>query len=390
MATKKFNSVGGFSVGNSSIVNVIDANANVIASSITAQGDVSFVGSDNVNLGSVSNIHITGGEAGQVLTTDGTGNLSWTNSGGVTSHSISNGLTSVDIPTINSNVSVSVAGNANVLVVTPTGANVTGNTNVTTAIARNGRNVPTFVYQANTAPTSPLVGDQWFNTNNGILFEYLNDGTSSQWVDISTIPSPVIALDTPWDFSPPVPGPFTLVNSTGTDIYLTSDPDVGLLFDGGPAEAGNKGAYAVRTLPNPSSDWVAILKINPLLYSANYSSCGLFIKNSTSDKAFLLGTTQSGGVVNLHLSWPSGLDSQDDYSTVGIVNWFKAVKSGNTIMGYTSSNGKNWALVFIQSISLGWLSGNPDQIGFGCNYDRATGPNTIGNVEYWSLTGGGL
>ena len=36
----------------------------------------------NVNLGTVSNIHITGGNAGQVLSTDGTGNLVWTNGPG--------------------------------------------------------------------------------------------------------------------------------------------------------------------------------------------------------------------------------------------------------------------------------------------------------------------
>ena len=40
-------------------------------------GNVSFTGS-NVSLGSVSNLHITGGTANYVLKTDGTGNLSWT------------------------------------------------------------------------------------------------------------------------------------------------------------------------------------------------------------------------------------------------------------------------------------------------------------------------
>jgi hypothetical protein len=35
-----------------------------------------------INLNDLSNIHITGGSTGQVITTDGTGNLSWTNGGG--------------------------------------------------------------------------------------------------------------------------------------------------------------------------------------------------------------------------------------------------------------------------------------------------------------------
>ena len=43
---------------------------------ITALGNIAFSG-DNVSLGSVSNLHITGGTANYVLQTDGSGNLSW-------------------------------------------------------------------------------------------------------------------------------------------------------------------------------------------------------------------------------------------------------------------------------------------------------------------------
>tara|TARA_R110000751_G_scaffold247623_3_gene347422 strand:- start:4224 stop:5216 length:993 start_codon:yes stop_codon:yes gene_type:complete len=37
----------------------------------------------------------------------------------------------------------------------------------------------------NTAPASPNVGDIWFNSDAGIFSAYVNDGGSSQWVDIS-------------------------------------------------------------------------------------------------------------------------------------------------------------------------------------------------------------
>ena len=39
-------------------------------------------GSSNINLGTISNIHIAGGVNGYVLSTDGTGNLSWAVGGG--------------------------------------------------------------------------------------------------------------------------------------------------------------------------------------------------------------------------------------------------------------------------------------------------------------------
>lgn len=34
-----------------------------------------------------------------------------------------------------------------------------------------------------TAPASPATGKRWFDTTSGILYEYLNDGDSSQWVE---------------------------------------------------------------------------------------------------------------------------------------------------------------------------------------------------------------
>ena len=35
------------------------------------------------------------------------------------------------------------------------------------------------------APTSPSTGEQWYNTNDGALYIYYNDGDSSQWVGVS-------------------------------------------------------------------------------------------------------------------------------------------------------------------------------------------------------------
>ena len=39
---------------------------------------------------------------------------------------------------------------------------------------------------SSTPPSSPSAGDQWYNTNNDILYEYINDGTSDYWVDITS------------------------------------------------------------------------------------------------------------------------------------------------------------------------------------------------------------
>ena len=46
-----------------------------------------------------------------------------------------------------------------------------------------------------TVPVTPDVGDQWFNTDKGILYTYVTDGTNNSWIDISTVGSGVITID---------------------------------------------------------------------------------------------------------------------------------------------------------------------------------------------------
>ena len=81
------------------------------------------------NLGAVGNVKITGGTSGYVLGTDGTGNLSWTSLS--TSTTLANGNSTVNIPAANGNINLSAVGNANILVITGTGANISGYANIT-------------------------------------------------------------------------------------------------------------------------------------------------------------------------------------------------------------------------------------------------------------------
>ena len=71
MSLKPFNSVDGISVGETPI-EVIYANGDVSAANLVVSG--------TSNLGPIGNITITGGTSGQVLTTDGAGNLSFRSS----------------------------------------------------------------------------------------------------------------------------------------------------------------------------------------------------------------------------------------------------------------------------------------------------------------------
>jgi hypothetical protein len=61
----------------------VTGNANITAGgTLRSLGDVNLTQSPNVALGSISNLHITGGVNGYVLSTDGAGNLSWAAGGG--------------------------------------------------------------------------------------------------------------------------------------------------------------------------------------------------------------------------------------------------------------------------------------------------------------------
>lgn len=61
-----------------------------------------------------------------------------------------------------------------------------------------------------TKPTSSVDGDVWFNTNNGKIFVYYNDGNTSQWVES---PAPIFGYD-------------TLANLSDTSISSPSDGQI--------------------------------------------------------------------------------------------------------------------------------------------------------------------
>lgn len=68
--------------------------------------------------------------------------------------------------------------------------NVTANKVYTTEIRWAGNSAifnAGITYTASTSPVAAKVGDQWYNTANDVLYEYVNDGTTSYWVDIQSL-----------------------------------------------------------------------------------------------------------------------------------------------------------------------------------------------------------
>ena len=99
---------GNLTALNASLGNLATANYVNVAANLVVSGNANFTSAANVALGAVGNVHITGGTAGYVLTTDGSGGLSWSST--AATNEIMNGNSNVSIPTSNGNVYINATG----------------------------------------------------------------------------------------------------------------------------------------------------------------------------------------------------------------------------------------------------------------------------------------
>lgn len=98
----------------------IAATGNINAFSFTAESKITtvdFAANGNVSLGNVADVEILGGTTGQVLQTDGAGNLFWVDL--PSSTGFANGTSGANIPVADGNINFTVGGIANTLVLSP-------------------------------------------------------------------------------------------------------------------------------------------------------------------------------------------------------------------------------------------------------------------------------
>ena len=86
----------------------------------------------------------------------------------------------------------------------------------------------------NTAPTNPQSGDQWFDTSDGTLYVYFNDGSSSQWVGVSGPqgPSGASGADGSSVTSYANISSFPTTNNTAGDFGFAQDTKALYMWDG--------------------------------------------------------------------------------------------------------------------------------------------------------------
>jgi hypothetical protein len=118
-----------FVAGNATARAVFTSTGANIAGTLDVTGNVTvsnITANGTANLGAIANVKITGGSSNQFIKTDGAGNLSFGAAGGIN-----------------------------------------------------------FTASA-TAPSSPALGDQWYDTSTDILYSRISDGTSNIWIDITS------------------------------------------------------------------------------------------------------------------------------------------------------------------------------------------------------------
>jgi hypothetical protein len=195
---------------NSSNVNITSGNvnltANVIANNLGVLGAANFP-TANITANNITSNTIT--SVGNFITTgtfigDGSG-LTNIPAGVASANRIQNGTSKVDLPNLSGNIQMDVGGVANVMLLTINGAVLPGSIKPGSILTDNyyfANGTPfvsggTVKFDAqSTAPIGSTAGDFWFNTNNGIVYQYVDDGDSNQWVDITGIATPPATTST--------------------------------------------------------------------------------------------------------------------------------------------------------------------------------------------------
>ena len=287
MAIKPFNSVAGFSVGETP-ANIILSNGYIttngatFTSNIAALGvltdnlyyangtpwdlsdpggsntavqfndDESFGGSanftfdkDTANLGVTGNINLVTG----YYTGDGYGisNIAAANIIGLDLSSISNGTSNVDIATSGGNVTVGVAGNAAIMTVTGTGSNIAGTLNVTGIIT-----VPSTTGAIDIALGTPTQG----NLTSNALTLTTSSSVSNSIAQLNQVLGKLVPS------SPPAfPGSYTLAVDSLSTYRMTNFTQTDNTGTGGKSVAG--GTTVTNTRRSASYTTNAIINVGP-------------------------------------------------------------------------------------------------------------------------------
>jgi cytoskeletal protein CcmA (bactofilin family) len=263
---------------------------------------------------------------------------------GLSTSIVYNGSSNVSIASSGGNITLSVAGNSNVLSISGAGANITGYANVSGNIYvgnilssgfyyANGASFPTEKLTSSTSPPgSPNLGDQWYNRTNDVVYQWVTDGTSSFWLDISSIPSSTASFSTA---NLTVTSNFSVSNITVTNnLTVASNATFtnNITVGGNVLRGGtriNSTYFASSSAPtNPVLGDLWYYQANDILYVRAYDGTNVF---------WLDLTTQSNSFATLTAG---NLSVTGNSNLTGTITVGNLASSGNlTVSGNSSISG---------------------------------------------------
>lgn len=243
---------------------LVGSNIEAVSGNITVVGNINPAANVTYNLGSPTqrwkDIWLSGNTiylGPEAMSVDSSGKWSFTSAGATV-----NMGANVEFNPPAANIAGNVTANA---LRTATGLYWSGNGNPISGI--------TFT-TANTAPAGANRGDKWYDTDTDILYEYIPDGDSSQWVDVS---SP----DTQTNFtaSPTAPTSPLLGDSwydTDTDILFLriNDGSSNVWVDIGSASANIPNALVANTITVQQSITVNSANLATAIVNAGTAGTG--------------------------------------------------------------------------------------------------------------------
>jgi hypothetical protein len=146
-----------------------------------------------------------------------------------------------------------------------------------------------------TAPSSPAVGDQWYDTANGVLYVRVTDGTDAAWLDISSANGTAAAAAAggggAWEVisSTTVSSSVTSMSMTlsGYDDYIISFTNV----------EGNQSSYDLSRLYFSTDNGATFSSNIRYVYKRNYSmNTNTHVASSLSAGYVLMGEHYASGV----------------------------------------------------------------------------------------------
>lgn len=180
----------------------------------------------------------------------------------------------------------------------------------------------------------------------------------------------------PWWWAPPLAAVFTPLSGDATLPTLTDDINVGLVMDTGATVAGDISRIAVMTIPSPTVDWSAEFGLSMAIRATNFSTGGIFLRNSVSGKAYDFGIIMNGSP-QVTIERRPGLAgfTSTAYSQAWVnqqnFHFWKItyVAATTTYTFWASVNAKQWVAIASLSVADLFGAGNQaDKIGFGYSF----------------------